>query len=134
MGERKLDRYGDRILHVIRSFILEKSEEGVKMKGSTYLQTLRLYRSGLPPEEIARQRALSGMSIIEHLLTLYEKGEAIDLRHWVSPEETDLILGALPLFTPPYRLEDIFNHFAGRFSYDQIRCALAALHRKMAAG
>jgi ATP-dependent DNA helicase RecQ len=134
MGERKLDRYGDRILHVIRSFILEKNEAGIKMKGSTYLHTLRLYRSGLLPDEIARQRALSGMTIIEHLLTLYENGEEIDLRYWVSPEETDLIQGALPLFAPPYKLEDISNHFAGRFSYDKIRCALAALHRKMAAG
>lgn len=134
MGERKLDRYGDRILHVIRGFILEKTEAGIKMKGSTYLQTLRLYRSGLLPEDIARQRGLSGMTIIEHLLTLYENGEEIDLRYWVSPEETDLIQGALPLFTPPYKLEEIFNHFAGRFTYDQIRCALAALHRKKAVG
>lgn len=134
MGERKLHRYGSRIIAEIRQFVVEKASDGVKIKNGSCLQTLELYQKGFPPEEIARMRSISSYSVTDHLVTMYEKGEDIDLTYWVSPDEIDLIKGALPLFTPPYRLQEIFTHFEERFNYDKIRWALAAMYRKEHAG
>jgi ATP-dependent DNA helicase RecQ len=130
MGERKLHRYGDRVIAEIRQFVLEKSAEGVKIKGGSCLQTLDLFRKGIAPEEIARMRSISNYSVLDHLITMYEKGEDIDPKHWVSPEEIDLIQGAFPLFSPPYKLQEIYTHFEERFNYDKIRWALAVMNRK----
>jgi ATP-dependent DNA helicase RecQ len=125
VGERKLQLYGDAFIGEIRKFVLEKKEEGVNIKGSTQLVTLDLYKKGQSVAEIAEARGISPNSVMAHLVTMYERGETIDIHQWVGPEEMDLIQGALSLFETPYMLKPIFDHFEGRFNYDAIRWALA---------
>ncbi len=130
VGERKLQLYGDAFLVEIRKFILQKVEEGQHVTGSTQLVSWNLYQQGVSIDDIARRRDTSPITIMNHLATLYERGENFDLGRWVTPEEIDLIQGALPLFQEPYQLKDLHEHFRQRYNYDKIRWALADWRRR----
>jgi len=129
MGERKLQLYGDAFISEIRRFVLEKTGEGTRVTGSTQLQTWDLFKKGHLVEEIAEIRQMSTLTVLSHLATMYERGEMLDIGQWVSPEECDIIQGALPLFEEPYMMKAIFEHFNERYSYDKIRFAIADYRR-----
>lgn len=50
VGEQKLQEYGRAFLDAIQDFLLTKKEEGVRITGSTYLETFRLYKQGATVE------------------------------------------------------------------------------------
>jgi ATP-dependent DNA helicase RecQ len=129
VGERKLQLYGDAFMDEIRRFVREKSGEGQTVTGSTQLQSWEMFKSGETVEAIAKARELSPFTVVSHLATMYERGELLDIRQWVSPEESDLIQGALPLFEEPYSMKALFDHFNGKFTYDKIRWAMAERKR-----
>lgn len=129
VGERKLQLYGDRFIAEIRKFLLEKDADGVKVQGSTHLLTWDLFKKGLPVEEIARQRNLSPTTVVSHLCAMYERGELVDYKYWISEEELDILKGALPLFEEPYIMKDIFEHFNQQYGYEKIRWAIADARR-----
>ncbi len=130
VGERKLQLYGDAFLAEIRKFIVQKVDDGQNVPGSTFLQSWSLYEQGLSVEEIARRRDSSPLTVMNHLAVMYERGELIDLGQWVSPEEIDLIQGALPLFNEPYQLKELYEHFNHRLNFDKIRWAIADWRRR----
>jgi ATP-dependent DNA helicase RecQ len=129
VGERKLQLYGDAFIGSIRRFVLEKTSNGQRVTGSTQLQSWEMFKNGQPVEEIAKIREISPFTVMSHLASMYERGEMVDIGQWVSPEDCDFIQGALPLFEEPYQMRPLFDHFEGRFSFDQIRWALAAFRR-----
>lgn len=130
VGERKLQLFGDAFIGAIRSFVLEKTTEGQSIQGSTRLQSWEMFQNGKDVESIASERGMSARTVMNHLATMYECGELLDISRWVSPEECDIIQGALPLFEEPYQMKPIFEHFNERFDYDKIRWALASYRRK----
>ena len=109
----------------IRAYILEKTNAGEKITGSHPLQSWDLWKQGKSVQDIAESRNLSPLTVFSHLAAMYERGELLDIRQWVSAEETDLIQGTLPLFEEPYPLKDIFEYFQGRFAYEKIRLSIA---------
>ena len=129
VSERKLQLYGDAFINGIRSFVLEKTGEGVKVTGSTYLVSWDLFKKGNTPDQIAAARNLSPFTIHSHLATMYERGENVELNNWVSPEELDTILDSLGLFSEPYSFKDISDHFQEKFSYEKIRWSIASFKR-----
>lgn len=131
VGERKLQQFGDVFIAEIRRFMLDKEDSGVKVQGSTYLISWNMYRQGTPVEEIARQRNISPTTVISHLCTMYERGEAVDYSDWISPEEMDIIKGALSLFSEPFVMKDIFEHFHQQYNFEKIRWAIAEHRRKV---
>ncbi len=133
VGEKKLQMFGEAFIGEIRRFILEKEEDGIKVQGSTYVVTYELFRKGTPIDDIARQRGISPTTVLGHLCTMYERGQELDTRTWISPEELDIIKGALPLFTEPYAMKDIFEHFYQQYPFEKIRWAIAADRREKAA-
>ena len=130
VGERKLHLYGDAFIGAIRRFVLEKSNDGARVAGSTYLQTWEMFKQGKSVKDIAAMREISPMTVASHLATMYERGELLDIRQWVQPEQMDIIQGALSLFSEPYQLKEIFEHFEGKFSYDQIRFSIADFRKQ----
>ncbi len=129
VGERKLQLYGNQFLTAVQQYVLEKLESGVNVPGSTFLATWDLYKKGFSVEEIAQRRGVSPTTVLGHLAVLYEKGEAINIGRWVKPEAVDMICGALPLFSEPYKLAEIYEHFRQRFGFDEIRFAVAEHNR-----
>lgn len=129
VGERKLQNYGDVFIAEIRRYVMEKSNAGLNVTGSNYLQTWELWKQGRSVQQIAESRAIATITVMSHLATMYERGELLDIGQWVSPEELDIIQGALPLFEEPYQLKALHEHFGGRFSYDAIRMAVADARR-----
>ncbi|HAD11614.1 MAG TPA: DNA helicase RecQ [Saprospirales bacterium] len=125
VSERKLQLYGDAFLREIRQFVLEKTRAGEKITGSTHYISYHMYQQGNTVEEIAQQRGFSPLTIMNHLATMYERGELLDISLWVSPEPCDIIQGALPMFEEPYQLKPLYEHFSERFNYDEIRWAIA---------
>jgi ATP-dependent DNA helicase RecQ len=130
VGEKKLQQYGDAFIDEIRRFMLEKDSEGVKVQGSTSVISWEMYKKGIPVEEIALQRGISPTTVLSHICTLYERGEPLDIHHWISAEELDVLQGALALFEEPYVLRDIAEHFQQQYPYDKIRWAIADYRRR----
>jgi ATP-dependent DNA helicase RecQ len=102
----------------------------LEITGVGPFQTFDLYKKGHSIEQIAEQRGLSLMSVVSHLATMYERGELLDIDIWVGAEVRDLVQGALPLFEEPYQLKAIHEHFQERFSFDEIRWAIADARRR----
>ena len=129
VGERKLQLYGNLFIAEIRRYMLEKTNDGIRVVGSSALQTWALYRQKRSLEEIAEERHISVVTVQSHLTTMYEGGEILDLHDWISPEELDILQGALPLFQEPYQVKEISEHFSDQFGYEKIRWAIADYRR-----
>ncbi|MDO8369076.1 MAG: DNA helicase RecQ [Saprospiraceae bacterium] len=130
VSERKLQLYGDAFMGEIRRFVIEKTQAGERIIGSSNFISFDLFNRGHSVEDIAEIRGVSPMTVMGHLATMYERGELIDLSQWVSPEECDIIQGALTLFEEPFQLKQIHEHFNERFNFDKIRFAIADFRRK----
>ncbi|MFQ5445959.1 MAG: DNA helicase RecQ [Saprospiraceae bacterium] len=130
VGEQKLREYGRIFLDGIQEFLLQKSDEGVRIKGSTYLETFRLYQQGISAEEIAEKRELNLGTVYSHFAWLYEKGERIDIGKYVSKDELKAIVSVLPSLEEPYKMKDIFDALNEKISYEKIRLGLAFYYRK----
>lgn len=130
VSERKLQLYGDAFLSELRRFVLEKTQAGERITGASQFLSYDLFKRGFSVEAIAEQREISTATVINHLATMYERGELVDIDQWVSAEECDLIQGSFPLFEEPFQLKAIHEHFGDRFNYDKIRFAIADFRRK----
>jgi ATP-dependent DNA helicase RecQ len=131
VGEQKLREYGRIFLDGIQEFLLQKSDEGVRIKGSTYLETFRMYQQGISAEEIAEKRGLNLGTVYSHFAWLYEKGERIEIGKYVSKDEIKAIVAVLPALEEPFKMKDIFDALKEEISYEKIRLGLAYYNRKM---
>lgn len=86
IGKVKMDQYGEDILELVRSYVMEQ-DSLVNLQGKTYLETYLLYKEGHTPEEIANKRKIQRTTVYSHLAYLYNKGEDIDLTQYVSESE-----------------------------------------------
>lgn len=148
VGEVKQKNYGHLFTQAIRSFLVDKglavvsnmpeptappvSRKRAELPSgqTTQSYTIALYQEGLTVAEIAERRQISVPTLMGHLVSYYEQGGEVRLSDFVSEEALDQIQGALPLFPEPYRLRDILVHFDERYTYDEIRWAIAAHKRK----
>lgn len=125
VGEQKLVEYGRAFLDAIQEFILAKKDEGVRIAGSTYLETFRLYNQGASVDEIAAQRGISPITVISHLAYLYEKGENINIWAFLNKAEAQRIAEQVSTMEPPFKLQDIFTALNEEIAYDKIRLGIA---------
>lgn len=125
VGEQKLKEYGREFLAAIQDFILHKQDEGVKMVGSTYLETLRLHKLGSSVDEIASQRAISVSTVYSHLANLYEKGENVAIWNYVSKEEAKRVAAIVQEMETPIKLQTVFTSLGEEISYEKIKFAIA---------
>jgi len=109
VGEKKLAEFGDIFLRDIAEFLAVNprqifaddsfaapaapSSRGSKLPG-TVLETLRLYRAGVAPEEIAKRRLLVSSTIYGHLAAALEAGESVDLRRCFNADHEREMAGA----------------------------------------
>jgi ATP-dependent DNA helicase RecQ len=129
MGERKIQLFGSAFMEEIKAFVKEKAGQDVFIPGSTYVITQDMYNEGLSVEEIALARNLNPVTIYSHLAYLYEKGENIDLKKFITKEEIKKVIDVLPNMTEPFKVPDFQNVLEG-LEYHKIRLALAYIARK----
>lgn len=132
MSEKKLRLYGSEFLDAIQTFIFEKSQQGQKIKGSTYIVTYKMYREGNTVDEIAEKRGLNPLTIYSHLAYLYLKGENIDLNKYVSNEEIEQVATIAATLEEPYALKNVYEALEGKVEYNKIRLALAHYQKNVA--
>lgn len=92
-------------------------------KIDTYQETLRLYNSGMSPDEIAAHRKLSPWTIYGHLGRHVANG-LIDIDELVSKEHQAIIRNAAAKFTSAYTLKEIRELVPAEISYAEIKITL----------
>ena len=124
VGERKLQAYGEDFLDVIKAHALTENTDAAF--GDTAAETLQLFRSGLDASAIAARRGLKAATIYSHLTQAIARGE-VDLRAVVSLDDAELkrVREALSV-NGGKALKPAFEVLGGRYSYDVLRCVLAA--------
>ena len=88
-----------------------------------------LYQSGLHPDEIAEKRSLNVVTIYSHLAHLYEKGEAVDLKQYVSEETLSEVQAAWKALGHTTALKEIYEYLNATVSYHEVRLSLAILQK-----
>jgi ATP-dependent DNA helicase RecQ len=126
IGEYKSAKYGKDYLDTIRDFMTQQ-DFIKKPKGGTYIETLNLFNQGLSLEEIAKARGMVTGTIAGHLARLYEKGEEIDLRKWVS--ERDLVMARQAWRASEFsdQISKIKEQVGDSLEYDKLNLAMAIL-------
>lgn len=129
MSERKIQLYGSQFMNEIIDFVKEKVGQGNFMQGSTYIITHDMLKSGKSIDEIAQARNLNPVTIYSHIAYLYEKGENIDIKKYISKEEVKKVIDVLPQLNEPYQINELQDIIEG-LEYYKIRLALAYVNRK----
>lgn len=136
IGELKAEAYGDELLKLISEYADEekvytiKTEKKVikappkgKLRTPTALESYRLYKIGLSPEEIASQRELTTETILRHLYACMQDGLDLDLSRFMDESQREEILNAIEKVGYD-RLKPIKEIVSEEISYIQIRMVL----------
>ncbi len=142
VGEHKLATYGGDFLDAITEFCLEHGLESVvslppaanpapaiasHRTNNTKEQTQALFEQGLSVAEIAKQRALTEGTVMNHLLTLLEEGLSINIDRLINQENIDLIAQQFHQKGVDCRLKEIKEALPDSITYDDIRLIRATL-------
>ncbi len=125
VGEQKLREFGRVFLDGIQEFLLTKKDEGMRIAGSTYLETFRLYKQGATVDEIAAQRGMQVTTVFSHYAYLYEKGENINIWSFINKAEAQRVAEVLHGMEPPFKLQDVFIALKEEVEYGKIRLGIA---------
>jgi len=103
----------------------KKLKQQNKPKTDTFAETLRLYRSGLSIEDIARKRGLALSTIVNHLSRLVAECK-IASDELLSPEKRNRIFDVIRAFDGNYSLTAVKEKLPADYSYADIRIAIAS--------
>lgn len=137
VGEEKYKRYGETFISEILGFVKGNPVKGVRLaKGMTYMETMDLYKEGLSPDEIAGKRNLHRNTIFQHLIRLFEEGQAVDLWEFIDKRTYKKVVDAAALFKTETAFPGkmIFEYFEEAISYEEIRIALALAKKEAETG
>jgi len=126
-GERKVQLYGAPILELIRSKIISKSQDGMNIKGSTYVQTLNLIKEGYDISDIANERNLTEQTIYTHIAYWIEQKEQIDYNKFINKSEIEKIREAYQTDDNPNNLKPLYERLNGEISYGKLRLGLCLI-------
>ena len=125
VGQAKQTKYAMRFLKIIATH-----QQSLQPKIPTHEQSVSLYKKGLTPEEIAKQRELKLETIYVHLLKAHQLGEVIDLHQFITSEEIKIIEKARKTLETPEGLRPYFDHFEEQVPYWKIKFGLYFLEPK----
>ena len=112
----------------------DTSDDGIpapkekRAKGATYATTYALMKSGFNLDQVAAERGLSKSTIEGHCARGIAEGE-LDIEGLLPVEDRDRIAGWMSEH-PNDSLSDAQKHFAGTFSYGQLRMVQAWVKRE----
>ena len=139
VGEARLEQYADIFLRHIRAYaqnhgLAEKLRPPTDptrpqaAPGSSYMQTLDLFRQGLSPAEIAARRGLTLGTIVGHLERLAAHGEEIDVRPLIDQDRFHRIALEFERVETPW-LSEVKNALGDDYSYEEIRLVRLSLRQ-----
>ncbi len=129
IGVKKKGDYGDKVLEVIRDYLLNQNHKK-SIKGKTYLETLKLVNQGKNPNQIANERNIQLLTVYNHIGSLYEKGESIDLHQYVAPDICETISQKWEELNKPRDLKPVHEALNGKYPYHQIRLGISWAKRR----
>ena len=144
VGEAKLERYGATFLEKVLDHLGEEPRAAPVLAGpdrppfpastddhsDSAERTLELFLAGVPLEAIARERNLKLRTVEGHLSELVRRGELTpEEAGGLGPDQVEEIERARETLPPAARsrLRLLFETFEGRYTYLQLKCALAVL-------
>ncbi|MFA7151370.1 MAG: helix-turn-helix domain-containing protein, partial [Candidatus Paceibacterota bacterium] len=136
VGAKKLEQFGEMFLSVINDFAdennisprdnpnkkQEKPAAKIKKTGPVfYVRTREQLAKKIPIDRIAENQDLKVATIINHIEKMVEAGEKLDLEYLKSPKKKyETIKAAFEKFGGN-EMKPVFDHFDGKYSYDEIR-------------
>ena len=81
-------------------------------------------------EEISEKRGLAPTTIFSHLAKLYDEGQSINMKQFISKDELEAVKKARVELGEPETLKPYFEHFQQAMDYGTIRLALAVLNKE----
>jgi ATP-dependent DNA helicase RecQ len=129
VGDYKSKKYGQVFVDEIRIF-MQDQQIIKKPKGMTYIETLNLFRQGLTLEEIAQQREMALSTIALHLAKLYEKGEDLDFRRFLFPDDMILARQGWRASGFSEQVSKVKEQVGDSMDYTRLHLALAILKRE----
>ncbi len=144
VGERKLSDFGAAFLHEIVTHVgnygrqpfsaiptvaAPSSRPAPKTRGElltgTVQESLRSFREGQTPEQIADGRAFTVGTIIGHLATAWEAGEVFDVSRCLTAEQNTAISDAMKQcgvgVSGGASLKPVWEHLGGKFDYGRLK-------------
>ena len=97
----------------------------------TARQTLRMFRAGQTVDQVALERRLTANTIFGHLTEAIENGESLDLGSFFTAEEKREVAAAFKT-SGLGSLSVVFEGLGGRYDYNRLRLARAALKAREA--
>jgi len=131
IGQHKRMKYGEVFLTEIIKFVKEKSNDGAKIKGATYLITYDLFQAGKSVEEISKERNLQETTIFSHLSNAYNQGKPMQVGRLINPEELALIIQAIKAIGTKDGIKSIFTHLEEKIDYGKIRLGISIYEKEM---
>lgn len=142
VGTHKLTEYGDVFIKEITTFCQEHNLPSVDMPSTTSstssrgktpsgteLMTLNLYQQGLSIQDIAIKRNLSGRTIVNHLASLIEKNQELNINRIVTESKQQKIWQVLDILGD-VALTPIKEYLGDDYSYDEILLVRGVWRRK----
>lgn len=131
VGTYKAEKYGQAFVDAIRAYFADQ-DVLKNPRGMTYVETLDLFHQGLSLEEMAKKRELAVTTIASHLSKLYEKGEKIDLKQFLQPD--DLVIAQQGWRASGFsdQVKKVKEQTGDSISYTRLHLALAVLRRDAA--
>ncbi|MBP0905223.1 helix-turn-helix domain-containing protein [Mariniflexile gromovii] len=139
MGKTRVDKYGDAILEVIKTYCdendIETSEDAdifekpkpKKKKGDTKKASLELFKSGKTISEIADERELNENTIFGHLASFIASGE-VKVSDLMSIEHYKELLELIPKKTFE-NVSDLKNQLDDKYTYGELRLVLEEINK-----
>ena len=108
VGKQKAEKYGERFIQTIATFLAEHEYEAKTVVGeeepvkktkpaikNSHLDTYKLYKSGLSMKEMAKERDLSVQTIESHLFRCLDEGMELDWSHFFTADQEKQILAVI---------------------------------------
>ena len=127
VGATKFQLYGEYFINEIKAFVKEQTMQGARMEGATYIVTYDLYKEGKTIEQIAEARKIAPVTVVSHLVKLYDEGENIDLKILVSREEYNAIVAKAKELgiKKDEAMKPLFEALDKQYDYGKIRVAMS---------
>lgn len=142
IGESKAANYGEKLLELItlnadegKKYLIkteveiERISRPKKVESSTELESFRLFKLGLSPDEIASQRGIVLSTVLNHLTELMKNGHDIDISRLVDEDQRNEILNAIEKVGSE-RLKPIKEIVSENITYDSIRIVVTDYNEK----